>query len=106
MIEQIDQRNIIKILGIENLPDERKSSILNKVTELVQKRLLLRVMEILDEAKQKEFEQVVESKDQNKITEFLKTNAPDMDKWMVEEINSIKKDMDKVATDADKEMKS
>ena len=102
----MDQRNIIKILGIENLPDERKISILSKVTELVQKRLLLRIMEVLDEAKQKEFETVVDSKDQIKITEFLKTNAPEIDKWMIEEINNIKKDLDVVAKDTDREIQA
>jgi len=101
----LDQRNIIKILGIEKLSDERKISILNKVSELVQKRLLLRIIETLDENKQKEFETLVDSEDQGKITGFLKANVPEMDKWLVEEINTIKKDMDKVATDADEEMK-
>lgn len=41
--------NIIALLGLESLPNEEKAAMLEKMTELVQKRVMLRVVESLSE---------------------------------------------------------
>lgn len=41
--------NIIALLGLESLPSEEKAAILDKMTELIQKRVMLRVVEMLSE---------------------------------------------------------
>lgn len=41
--------NIIELLGLGSLPNEEKAAILDKMTELIQKRTMLRVIEMLSE---------------------------------------------------------
>ncbi|KKR08590.1 MAG: hypothetical protein UT32_C0001G0110 [Parcubacteria group bacterium GW2011_GWC2_39_14] len=43
------EENIISLLGLESLPNEEKAAILDKMTELIQKRTMLRVVEMLSE---------------------------------------------------------
>ena len=105
----LDQRNIIALLGIESLPDERKISIANRVSELVQKRLLLRIMDFLDDEKTEEFERLVDSVDEgeageSKVVSFLQANVPKLDTWLIEEVNQVKKDLAGVAEAADAEL--
>ena len=108
---RLDQRNIIALLGIESLPDERKISIVNKVNELVQKQLLLRIMEFLDDEKTEEFERLVDSLDDveageagSKLAAFFQANVPMLDTWLIEEVNQVKEALVGVAEDADAEL--
>jgi hypothetical protein len=89
----LDQQSIINILGIQSLPDERKVEILEQASDLIQKRILVRVMESLDDSKRKEFETLLESPEQTKLDEFLATNVPDFTVWMMEEVNRLKQEM-------------
>ena len=89
----IEEQNIIKLLGIEDLPDERKAEMVEKISELVQKRLLLRLMESLSADKQKELGSLLEKPEQEKFTAFLTANAPQFPEWMVEEVGKIKQEL-------------
>ena len=102
----LDQKSIIKILGIEGLPDNSKAEILDKVSQTLQKRLFTRVMESLDEVKQTEFADLASSGNEERLIEFFKTNVKNLDDWLVEEINRMKNDLNKAAQDVDSEMKA
>ena len=93
MEQDLNKENIIKILGIESMPDERKVQIVNQVTELVLKRLMIRILEVLDEAKQKEFAALLEKGEQQGIAGFIQTNVPNFPQWMNEELQKIKGDL-------------
>jgi hypothetical protein len=93
MDQDLNKENIIKILGIESLPEERKVQIVNQATELVLKRLMIRMLETLDEVKQKEFATVLEKGEQQGIAGFIQTNVPNFPQWMSEELQKIKEDL-------------
>lgn len=97
MNTNLDSESIINILGIQSLPDERKVEIVEQATDLVQKRLLVRVMTALDEAKRVEFESVMEAGDQAKMSEFVSANVPEFSSWMAEEVNRIKEELGNLA---------
>lgn len=91
MSEQND--NIIKSLGIETLPDEQKARILDQSNELIQQRLLLRLMEALPDEKRTQLNEVLASQDQDKLAGFISANAPNFSDWIIEEVNGLRSEL-------------
>lgn len=93
----IDDQNIINILGIESLPDEQKISLLERASELVEKRLLLRLLNSFSEQKKREFENLLDTENQDAVNIFLEKNAPDVPTWLNEELVRIKEELASLA---------
>lgn len=93
------QQNVFEELGIDQLPPERQEEVLTAMTEVLLKRLTLKVLEKLTEAQQQEFEAVCAAKDQEKITKFFGDNVPGYDQLIQDEIAVFKADIKKT-TDA------
>jgi succinate dehydrogenase flavin-adding protein (antitoxin of CptAB toxin-antitoxin module) len=89
----VAQQNIIGILGIESLPDERKIAILEKATDLVQKRLMLRILDSLSEEQQEAFGKLLDSEDQEGVNRFLAENVPAFSDWIQEEVYRLKEEL-------------
>ncbi|MBI4049463.1 MAG: hypothetical protein HY395_01440 [Candidatus Doudnabacteria bacterium] len=89
----IDDQNIINVLGIESLPDEQKISIIERTSELVEKRLLLRLLNSFSEQKKREFEDLLDAENQEAVNVFLQKNAPDLPAWLAEELSKIKQEL-------------
>ena len=94
----LDEQNIIKILGIESLPDDRKAVLVDQMTDLVQKRLLLRILDSFSDAQRTKFEVLIDENDQEKLNDFLAASAPKLGDWLVEEVNQIKQEMAGIAS--------
>jgi hypothetical protein len=97
MDKKLLNENMIKILGIENLPEEQKADLIAKANELVQTRVLTRVFESLPKDKQEGLSSLIESGDEISITNFINHNCPDFQKWMTEEVLKIKEDLSQLA---------
>lgn len=93
MSQLLDNQNIISILGIEQLPDEQKLAIAQKVATLVEKRLVVRVFDTLDKLRQSEFSQLLESGDSRQLEDFLKRFVPDMAELLAEEVLRVKQEL-------------
>lgn len=89
----IDNQNIINILGIQSLPDEKKVKLLEQISELVEKRLFLRLLNALPDQKKKEFENLLDTENQDAVNIFLEKNAPDVPQWLNEELHRIKEEL-------------
>jgi hypothetical protein len=96
-----DEQNIIAILGIQNLPDEQKLRIVDKVSELVQKRLLTRLLGALSDKDQETFMQLLNSQEQEPLDDFLNSHVPDFPAWLEEEVNKIKLELADWSSSAD-----
>jgi len=96
MDQNLQSENIIKLLKIESLSDERKVQIVNQVSDLVLKRLMLRLLESLDEEKKKQFSECLEKGDQGAISQFVDQNAPEFSNWINEELNKVKNELGEV----------
>lgn len=94
----INQQSIISILGIQSLSDERKADILDQASALVEKRLLVRVMESLDDAKRQEFESMLENSNREALQAFMTSNVPRFTDWVGEEVNNLKKEFADLAS--------
>lgn len=85
--------NIIKLLGIGNLPDAQKISLVEKISELVQKRLLLRLLDKLSAPDQDALKVLLDKGDQQDLQKFLRSKAPDLGAWAAEEVVMVKKEL-------------
>jgi len=87
------QQDIIKELGIDQLPSEKQEEVLTAMTELILKRITLRILENLSEDQQKEFDKVVSEGDPEKATQFLSQNVSGYEQVVQEEIAKFKTEM-------------
>ena len=83
--------NIITLLGLEALPDERKAAILDQVSDLVQRRIMLRAM---DSLKAEDKDRIIEiEKNPELVASFLAEKVPNLEKITEEEIIKVKKEL-------------
>ena len=87
------QANIIALLGLEALPQEKKIELLEKVTELVQKRILLRVAQPLSMDDRTKLLELAQKEDQQALEDFIIQKAPNMPQIIEEEVTLVKKEM-------------
>jgi len=92
MPTQIEE-NILQELGIADLPSERQEEVLTAMTEAVLKRLMLRLIGAMGEEQKKQFEEIANAGDQEKISQFLAANISNYETLIKEEVASFKKDM-------------
>lgn len=97
--KQVLQQNIIVLLGIEALSDEKKIALLDKMTELVQKRLLVRVLKELPEKERGDLFAAVDKDDKTAMEKVLSGKAPNIAGMIEEEIINLKQEL-KGAVDA------
>lgn len=98
----VEDQNIIKILHIEHLPEEQKLALVQTVSELVHKRLLVRVAESLNDEKLAQFQGVLERQDAKSLEAFLSANVPQFGDWIPEEVGAVKKDLGAIMPAAQK----
>jgi hypothetical protein len=93
MVNQVLQQDILKELGIDQLPQERQNEVLSVMTEVILKRLTLRLLSGLADAQRAEFEEIAKSGDTEKITAFFSKNVPNYEKTIQEEIELFRSEM-------------
>ncbi|MBU0707940.1 hypothetical protein KKG41_06230 [Patescibacteria group bacterium] len=96
------ESNIIDLLGIKNIPEDRQKKLLDRMSEVVQHRISDRVLEKLSETDKKAFdellatdpkEEAVNTWLQNKVPEFQTIAAEEVlrfKKQMVEDANTVR----------------
>ena len=92
-------KDIFALLGLENAPEEKKKEILDNMTATINNRVLARVMDQLDENELKEYEDLLDQKDDQKIIDFLKSKDIDMMQYAAEEAMIYKMEIINLAQD-------
>jgi hypothetical protein len=87
------QQDILKELGIDQLAPQRQEELLVAMTEVLLKRLTLRILEKLSDSQRKEFDIVCSDGNPEIIQAFFTQNVPGYEKMIQEEINSFKQEM-------------
>lgn len=85
------KENIITSLGLEALSDEEKAKMVERVLDLLQKRIMLRVTELLAAEDDTVLEEL--SGDFPRLITYIKTKVPNFDTILEEEVLSIKKEL-------------
>ncbi len=86
--------NIFEMLKIGELPSDKKKEILVKIEEVMYDRLLLRIIEKLEESDKQKFADLI-SREEDKVNEeellsFITEKVPDFLTFLEEEIASFK----------------
>ena len=82
MDNQSFRENLIKELGIANLPTEAQDEIVAKVGEMVLQSLTATILNRLNPAAREQFNRISESGDPAQIQQFLEENAPGIQDMM------------------------
>jgi len=85
------QKNIASALELENLPPEERQEIILRVGVLIYQNVLMRVMEIMTEKDQDEFEKLLDKNaNPEDVFAFLKGKIKDFEKIIDEEAIKFK----------------
>lgn len=89
------QIDLIKELGINELPQQQREETLLQMGEIIQQRIVLRIVAELPEDKKEAFANVVNSEDESgeAIDAFLEENLPNLEELVLDEIGKYKKEM-------------
>lgn len=68
--------NIFSVIGADSIPLEEKGAILGQILEVIQLRVISRVLDILPEDKCGELSEIIDKEDPMALDEFLNANVP------------------------------
>lgn len=91
MAKNILDENIINLLGIASLPDEQKMEIVERMSEIVERRVVLRLAESLSKEDMDQLARIGE-KSPEEAAAFLREKNPHIDDLVREEVEKAKKE--------------
>ena len=91
MITELLNINLVKELGLDSLPQEKKVVMINQMMEVVESRINLEVLSVLTEDEKKELDKVLDS-DADMVA-FLRSKIPNFDLMVAETIANFKKEV-------------
>lgn len=98
-----DPKNILeqifKELQLKNLSPKTQGEILEKMTELFLKRIVIKVLEILPENDRQEFSQIQESGNPEKMLNFLCYKIEGFNEMVEKELEEFKKETKQTVAD-------
>lgn len=103
----INPKNLIegdffKEAGLDNLPEEEKKKLLQKMLESIKNRVLVRIDDLISEAKREDFHKILEKGSDEEIRGFLEANKIDLEQLTIEESILQKAELLKAIKDAKK----
>lgn len=84
---------IIKLLGIGTLSDEQKIRILERSADLIEGRLMIRLMDSLTDDKREQLGKILSDNKPGELDTFIAQEAPDFEDWLVDETNQLKTEL-------------
>jgi len=84
-IEDIIQKDILDLMGMDNLTEEKRTELYDKMINTVEERVFMRIDATLDEAGQAELKQVLESGGKEEFDALLAKNNISVEKLFAEE---------------------
>lgn len=91
MITELLNVNLVRELGLDSLPQEKKEVLINQMTEVLESRLNLEVLSILSEDDKKELDKVLDS--DGDMIAFLRSKIPNFDMMVAETVANLKKEI-------------
>lgn len=86
------QQNIISLLGLQDLPPERQIALVERIVELVEKRVTLRLMNELNEDQLSLASTIFSTGTDEEKTAFLQS-LPNLQPMLEEEVLKIKQEL-------------
>lgn len=93
LIQKALRVNIIEMLGLQSLPEERKLELVDTLTEVVGAKVMARIEEELSAEDQAAFEKALDTGTGKQIAAWLREKGVDVEEMAVEEVAKIKDDL-------------
>jgi hypothetical protein len=87
------KKNIIVELGLQELAEDRKIDLLGKMSDLIQKRVLLRAIKSLSVVEKEEFDKLLGKNNPQELYRFLISKVPNIDQITDEEVIAFKEEV-------------
>lgn len=91
--------NIINLLNIEDLPLEDKKLLIDEATEVINSRVLNRLIKALSEEDKNVFLEALEDEDVDKVSKVIEKNNIDIIEILEEESEKLKEELSNEAMD-------
>jgi hypothetical protein len=86
-------KNIIETLGLESLSTKEKDNLIGQMVNIIFDKIILRVMEKINEEEASELNGYIESGDMNKVNNFLKEKVSNFSSIIQEELDNLEKEI-------------
>jgi fructose-1-phosphate kinase PfkB-like protein len=83
--EDILNKDILELMGVGNLPEEKKRELYTKMLETIQNRTIARIFDQLSPEDGEKLKQLLDSDNKTEIESFLKSKGVEIAKMMLEE---------------------
>jgi len=91
MITELLNINLVKELGLDSLPSEKKIALIEQMSAVVDSRINLEILSALTEGEKKELDKVLDS--DGDMVVFLREKIPNFDIMVAETIANFKKEV-------------
>lgn len=89
--------NLLRELGLGNLPPEEKNRMLQHIYETLEMRVGMKLAERMTNAQLDEFEMFIDNKDEAGALKWLETNFPNYKQVVADELESLKVEVKQAA---------
>lgn len=89
----MDIETLIKELGLDELPEDEKLELHDRISTTLLQTIIIRVTELMDDSDALEFGRLIESEeDENLVFDFIKEKVPEFQEIAKEEVERFKND--------------
>jgi hypothetical protein len=90
--DTILQKTILEELGLQDLPPERQEALLDKIGEVIIKKIYIATMDQLEKEDQEKFAEYLD-KDPEQIEGFIKEKIPNYEELIKKEVEKFREEM-------------
>ncbi len=92
--DSLVNQNIVNILDLQILNEKDRVGIISKISNLVQKKIIIRIIEFLDEQNVNLLAQLLNTEENDQeILGFLDDKVPHLEEIVFSEVNKMKKEL-------------
>lgn len=91
--EDIINKDILELMGVSNIPEEKKRELYTKMIETIENRAINQIANMLSEKDTEEWKKIAETKDKQKEDQFLKSKNIDLVQIMLNQTLLYKAEM-------------
>ncbi len=92
----MEQKYILEELEINDLPEENKQQLNNRITESLIKRITVEVLERLSKEENIQFDEVVKKRDAEEVNSFLRSKIENYDNIIEKVCEELKQEIKSV----------
>lgn len=85
--------NIITHLGLHNIDEAQRLKLLAEIADLLQKQIMVRLIEFLNDEEIREFFHLLENNEDKELSKFLDEKVPHLEEIIYQEVGNLKQDM-------------